>query len=251
MDTKGDQILNLALVATCFVPAYGGSRMVLFSGANESNQGAVQILDVTTWKWTIGPPTVYRSSFACAVSGDHFIVWSGGFKRAIHNETLVYDMKTSKWVSSYTAAPHESTLRVLQAPTRHDPYTIATSSPDDTPNLVDTSSDEKRHVNILIVIAGALLTVVLTAICMYLGMTNRLILGRKVRSPHGPSQPFSRHPHAIVKDPTAKRNVQEGVIEMEPIPQNPHTEVEQDPTAMHSYMNEWESSDDEKVVRDC
>jgi hypothetical protein len=63
--------------------AYNGTKMLLFGGDSSSSEpsvGMLHILDVRNmiWSKTEGvDPSLGRSSMACAVSGDNFIVWGG------------------------------------------------------------------------------------------------------------------------------------------------------------------------------
>lgn len=73
----------------CFVPAYGGTKMVLFGGfTNGSARQQVASsdifeFDVATLSWKkLSPPSgqdpnLGRAYAACAVSGDMFVVWGG------------------------------------------------------------------------------------------------------------------------------------------------------------------------------
>ncbi|KAF9206669.1 hypothetical protein BGZ49_002030 [Haplosporangium sp. Z 27] len=94
--------------SACFVPAYNATTMVLFGGI--LNQGLpasdIYFLNLTTMAWTKGPDAGtadVRSSSSCAVTGDYFISW-GGFDGSFPvrtNSTIVYNMKTNTWVSTF------------------------------------------------------------------------------------------------------------------------------------------------------
>lgn len=97
--------------AACMVPAYGGTKMVLFGGFGNPDRtggvfgpalGDIFILDLNLMSWTRGseaPSAEARGGHSCAVSGDYLIVWGGSF--ASRNDVLVYNMKTSSWTSRY------------------------------------------------------------------------------------------------------------------------------------------------------
>ncbi|CAO3574104.1 unnamed protein product [Mortierella alpina] len=94
----------------CMVPAYGGTKMILFGGCTISRRslGSIYILDMKTLSWTKGPdvdPTQNRSGMACAVAGDNFVVWGGEhFETSIVNlaSTLVFNLKTNQWTTQFS-----------------------------------------------------------------------------------------------------------------------------------------------------
>ncbi|KAF9976775.1 hypothetical protein BGZ75_000174, partial [Mortierella antarctica] len=64
----------------CMVPAYKGTKMVVFGGRTRDNvvRGSIFFLDVLEMKWSKGPdadPSQHRSDMACAVAGDNFVIW--------------------------------------------------------------------------------------------------------------------------------------------------------------------------------
>ncbi|KAG0007088.1 hypothetical protein BGZ65_008903 [Modicella reniformis] len=103
---------------SCFVPAYGGSKMILFGGAelvNDTTIADIYVLDVANLTWTKGANIANkdrRQAAACGVSNSQFISW-GGHKlelddvpRSVPNSTLVvYNIKTNRWTSTYIAPP--------------------------------------------------------------------------------------------------------------------------------------------------
>jgi len=237
-------------IPTCFVSAYGGSKMALFSG--KDTQSAVYILDVATLVWRKGPSIPKLTFAACAVSGDQFILWSGHTTNStgqheISNRTLLYSMKTETWVSDYTPPPP----------------TVRTPARDPAWGSDDMSSQDKKVHGIIIIIIGVLLPVSATVISVCIGVTkqpkttNRGGGGDGIppnsheeqkwyksgpfrwlsqRSP-GKQQP-TKHPHAIVVDPAGKRNVQEGAVEVEQPLQHPHTtEIEGDKAELDGYCH--------------
>ncbi|KAG0354215.1 hypothetical protein BC939DRAFT_479645 [Gamsiella multidivaricata] len=106
--------------AACFVPAYSGSKMILFGG--DSNVGSttddgpaygdIYVLDVVTMTWTRGADADLvsaRVGHACAVSGDYFIAW-GGFNNgnqdgSVPNVITVYNLKSGTWTTDYVYSP--------------------------------------------------------------------------------------------------------------------------------------------------
>jgi hypothetical protein len=171
------------------------------------------------------------------------------------NATLVYNLKTETWTSEYIAPPP-----------------IQSTS--------DSTFREKGLVNIILIITGALLTIILTAISVYIGISKRLegdtdnasrkssfevltdtsdkaplgsgsdssgvssnhhnrhnwFTARLLRRLHKKSngaRPLSGDPHALSIDPTTRRSVQEGAVEVEFLVQHPHSLVVQDLTTDH------------------
>ncbi|KAF9133811.1 hypothetical protein BGW39_008854 [Mortierella sp. 14UC] len=66
----------------CMVPAYQGTKMIVFGGAGLDGvaKAGIYILDVRTREWTAGQtadPAQARTNMACAASGDSFIAWGG------------------------------------------------------------------------------------------------------------------------------------------------------------------------------
>ena len=284
MYTTGGVPLKVDGLEDCFVPAYGGSKMVyfnyLFDGPDQADQTTILILDVATRTWTKGTPGGDLQYHACAVSGDHLVVWNSDRHTNI-SSTLVYNMATNEWVSSYTPRSR-------------------------VPRTATMDKTEEGHIKITIIVTGALLTVILTTISFYLGLTKQVkdavqstssngsssntlgtgsdididdlstvVLPRDPTCPDSTStrassssrwkemmsisnlfrltvaQPPPKHPHVIVGDLTAKRGVQEGAIEIESISQDPHTIIEQEPIATFSDKAESESSDEEECIATC
>jgi len=94
---------------SCLVPAYGGTKMVMFGGLrNNKSLRDVRILDLANLRWTRGtdvPPGNARDGMACAVSYDSLIVWGGIDSNSLKvtEKPLVYNIATNKWVDSYVA----------------------------------------------------------------------------------------------------------------------------------------------------
>lgn len=164
----------------CFIPAYGGSKMAIYTF---NKIGAVYLLDVTTRTWKRGALSPSSGGTACAVSGDQFIVWGGFVNNELISRTQVYDMKTDKWTTKYVAPPHlpATASPTLPTPSQHVPNTTATSTPG------DTSMSDKKLVIIIAIVTGTLLTIILTAISVYLGLTKRSKTDIQSTSFNGPS----------------------------------------------------------------
>ncbi|KAF9271224.1 hypothetical protein BGZ68_004006 [Mortierella alpina] len=114
-DATGD--LPSARSESCLVPAYSGSKMVLFGGRGSWDEtmptgralSDIYILDVATRIWTRGPNVGTggaRIGHVCAVSGDYFISWGGMVDtNSPISDTVVYNLKTSTWTSRYEYPP--------------------------------------------------------------------------------------------------------------------------------------------------
>ncbi|KAF9983904.1 hypothetical protein BGZ75_004544 [Mortierella antarctica] len=81
------------------VPAYNGTKMVVFGGVNVARQtvAGIYVLDVETMIWTKGKdidPLLSRSDMACSVAGDNFIAWGGNAAGPDRNDA---NMKRSGW----------------------------------------------------------------------------------------------------------------------------------------------------------
>lgn len=174
LSTVGDVVLSSYV--PCFVPAYGGSKMVLFSG--DSKQSAVYILDVSTLTWKKSPYIPMLAGSACAVSGDQFIAW-GGVGSGTSDKTLIYDMKLEAWTSNYVA-PQLSSTGTLPTPTQdtsrtiNTPSTTTASNTIATPDLGSNPSNDTKPNTIIFVVAVILLLIVLLAVFVYLRRTKRL-----------------------------------------------------------------------------
>ncbi|CAO3563815.1 unnamed protein product [Mortierella alpina] len=110
-----------SLVSHCMVPAYNGTKMIVFGGALYPDvvtmtNGAIEpatitrsiyVLDVKSLTWTKGldpDPQYARSDMACGVSGDNFVAW-GGEVHAKYITTLgtpiIYNLKTNTWTKEF------------------------------------------------------------------------------------------------------------------------------------------------------
>ncbi|KAF9286091.1 hypothetical protein BGZ68_003252 [Mortierella alpina] len=106
----------VARKAHCLVPAYGGTKMILFGGflgVGDRVSSDIYSLDMPTLTWTklTDPGEPYaRAYHACAVSNDMFISWGGADKNwnvTRNNPTLVYNLKKNVWQDTYSAKPEE------------------------------------------------------------------------------------------------------------------------------------------------
>ncbi|KAK5814604.1 hypothetical protein F5H01DRAFT_346974 [Linnemannia elongata] len=100
----------------CMVSAYGGTRMIVFGGFGN---GTTPLSDIyflesnsTSTKWTKGTDggdSVARAHTACAVTNDLFVAWGGtkdGVNTITSNITIVYNLKTNQWQTTYSPLPY-------------------------------------------------------------------------------------------------------------------------------------------------
>ncbi|KAF9145307.1 hypothetical protein BG015_011936 [Linnemannia schmuckeri] len=109
--------------ASCFVPAYQSTKMILFGGLTTTlaTLGDIYILDVATLTWTRGPDggtTIARFASACAVTNDYFISWGGANMLAAANTatTVVYNIKTASWTTNFDGSSVTSPTESLYVP---------------------------------------------------------------------------------------------------------------------------------------
>ncbi|KAI8363278.1 hypothetical protein B0O80DRAFT_433321 [Mortierella sp. GBAus27b] len=145
LNTTGN--VQLIAVSPCLVPAYGGSKMVLF--AIRDNISNVYVLDVATLTWTKSSPILGIYGSACGVSGDQLIIWGGTtFKDNATDKTLVYDIKAEAWMTTYTAPS-------LSTPTSNN-------------------GKDVKLITIIVVATVALLMVIMMTVFLFHRRTNRL-----------------------------------------------------------------------------
>ncbi|KAF9363233.1 hypothetical protein BGX34_004581 [Mortierella sp. NVP85] len=114
----------------CFVPAYGGSKMILYGGfMNESATSDLYILDLESFTWfrgaSVDDPSGARGNAACAVAGDYLVVYGGTsipFASNFLTTALVYNLRTNQWVSEFIpqgeqSLPSASSTTSVMAPT--------------------------------------------------------------------------------------------------------------------------------------
>ncbi|KAF9427622.1 hypothetical protein BGZ76_002246 [Entomortierella beljakovae] len=112
----------------CFVPAYSGSKMILFGGTTSGSDpskngviyGDIYILDVDTLTWTQGTnaPAVVIGIYGhnCAYSNDQLIVWGGYPLQATTNDAFVYNLKTSTWTDNFVALKDSQSATTAATP---------------------------------------------------------------------------------------------------------------------------------------
>ncbi|KAG0228933.1 hypothetical protein B0O80DRAFT_440580 [Mortierella sp. GBAus27b] len=187
-ETTGGSFAD-SVVVSCFVPAHNGSKMLLFLQYVLSKPSLiVHVLDVKTRTWTSGPVNSnYPSNgYVCSVSGDQLIaIGLSTNGKALPSDSVVYNIKSEKWVATYTPSPPEPTL-----PTQPD------SNTDDQGN---------KKVIIIVVVTGVLLAIILTAIAAYIGATKRSKSRAQSTGPDGsPDSPDSKSDVATPGEVLAK-----------------------------------------------
>ncbi|KAG9071500.1 hypothetical protein KI688_005712 [Linnemannia hyalina] len=125
---------------SCMVPAYNGTKILLFGGNTDTTQSvdSLFILDVQTMTWTQADSSLdARSDMACSVSGDNFIVW-GGYKRFPGNPflpasatPLIYNIHLGKWTTTYTRGSNPPA-----------PVTTGTGKPNPSPTGNDDTNNK-------------------------------------------------------------------------------------------------------------
>ncbi|KAF9945791.1 hypothetical protein BGZ65_010358, partial [Modicella reniformis] len=97
-------------ISACLASANDGNQLVYFGGYTRDKVSIhrdIHILDIKTMTWRKGTNISNkerRSEAACAVSGDQFVIWGGQQQGIPFNNTIVYNIKTNKWVKSFKAA---------------------------------------------------------------------------------------------------------------------------------------------------
>ncbi|KAF9374217.1 hypothetical protein CPC16_001426 [Podila verticillata] len=115
-----------ARVRHCAVPWMGGQKMVVFGGFVDSAWTValddIWELDLSTYVWSKGTNAtgLGRGLMVCAISNNSFVSWGGQDKTGIvsSNSTLVYDLSSNAWVSSYVSgavppSPQKSNTGVI------------------------------------------------------------------------------------------------------------------------------------------
>ncbi|KAG0263247.1 hypothetical protein BG011_009082 [Mortierella polycephala] len=103
--TTGDQ--PGSVFAHCMVPAYKGTKMVLFGGRRRIGQssGSIYILDLETLSWKRGAdvdPSQARYSMTCTAAGDSFVVFGGSSDtNSPKDDMLIYNLKTNQWTDQF------------------------------------------------------------------------------------------------------------------------------------------------------
>ncbi|KAI8358636.1 hypothetical protein B0O80DRAFT_441149 [Mortierella sp. GBAus27b] len=152
--TKGDTPRSRR--AGCLVSFDGGKKIVLaggYSGDTSASLGDIYILDMATLTWKVGPSiaTEYsRSGSACGVSNNQLIMWSGTFddirsSLLATNTTLVFNLTTNTWTSSYTALPKPKST------------TSATTLNQTSTGMTDVTNDSDGNGPRLVIILGSVI----------------------------------------------------------------------------------------------
>ncbi|KAF9127946.1 hypothetical protein BGW39_005457 [Mortierella sp. 14UC] len=145
--------------SSCFVPAYQGTKMVLFGGLTTTlvTLGDIYILDVATLTWTRGPDgglTVARFESACAVTNDYFISWGGTNLAATNTATtVVYNIKTASWTTNFDGSSTTGSLYV--------------------PSSMNPGGPGSTRINLPAVIGGSVAAVVVVVIAVALILRKR------------------------------------------------------------------------------
>jgi len=199
----------------CAVPAYGGTKIVLF-GDDRVSTSFVYVFDTAkrSWKKGLTTPSLIEES-ACAVTGDQFIIWGGKVNEKPTDKMLIYNMKTNKWVTSYTAPPRNTTATT----TILDPH-VPQPSPKSTsvPSANETQEpsarsppNETKYVTIIVAVTAVLMAIILGSIFVYFRRTKRSNSGDQDASPNGSSTGLSDIRGSVtvtVKNETALRTSQ-------------------------------------------
>ncbi|KAF9348307.1 hypothetical protein BGX34_002557 [Mortierella sp. NVP85] len=175
----------------CAVPAYGGTKIALFG--NDFQKGVVHVFDSAKRTYTKGvaAPSIIRDS-ACAVTGDQFIIWGGMVNEKPTDTILIFNMKTNKWITSYTAPPRNTTATTttLVSLTSGPSQTSSVPSPSGTqqPNA-HSSSGETKLVTIIVIVVVVLMAFILGLIFAFFRRTKRSNSGDQ--DPNGSSTALS------------------------------------------------------------
>ncbi|KAF9432847.1 hypothetical protein BGZ76_010241 [Entomortierella beljakovae] len=174
IDLSTSATLPVPRTGSCFLPAYGGTKMILFGGVTRVGQFAalsdIFILDTATKRWIQGasaPDIERRQGSSCGFSNDQLIVW-GGWDENYNikkNATLIYNFKTNAWQTGYTAPaslPSPSTTK----PGGSDQPNESSSSP---PGVSETGTPTKGKPSIGVIIGpivGILVIVIVVVVFM-------------------------------------------------------------------------------------
>ncbi|OAQ22197.1 hypothetical protein K457DRAFT_26296 [Linnemannia elongata AG-77] len=114
------------LAGSCMVPAYSGTKMLVFGGFDvfaEAGIDTLYILDVPTLTWSLGGKYQPRTGMVCSVSGDYLIVWGGmgisqskgdSGKVIPADETLIiYNIKTAQWTTQYLTSDNSNKIAAI------------------------------------------------------------------------------------------------------------------------------------------
>lgn len=159
MDTTGTSPGDVS--GHCMVPAYGGSKMIVFGGHDLDGiaKADIYFFELSTREWTTGKaadPAQARTNMACVVAGDSFIAWGGeNGQKIMDNIPIVYDMKNNQWTTQFN--------RVITATTTLGVIPSATSN-----SATLTSSESKTNSAVIGGgIAGAVVVIALVGFLFY------------------------------------------------------------------------------------
>lgn len=150
----------------CMVPAYNGTKLILFGGRTATaSLGDIYLYDVLKSKWSPGAPGGTgraRSSHVCAVSGDMFLAW-GGVKFTSEGGvplelTSVYNLATNTWVDKYEAPPIPTTSvpKTATATTSSNSNSPTVPVPSSEPEPQQPRAFERYGIPVIAVVAVAL-----------------------------------------------------------------------------------------------
>ncbi|KAF9939871.1 hypothetical protein BGZ65_009059 [Modicella reniformis] len=196
--------------SACLVPAFGGSKMVLFGGFIRHEVKVlsdIHILDLDTMVWTRGPNVESngRARAACAVSNDQLIAWGGQGEKGSDNGSLdstdVFNIKTNKWTTTYSAAPGSS----------------SSTTPTEGPLTDNSQSSTPVTIIAAVALSVAGLVIVVGAVLLY-RVHRRLLqetLQDPARKPRDPAAPFASYDNSSFHGSLDKDYLGHG-------PQEPH-----------------------------
>ncbi|KAF8941403.1 hypothetical protein BGZ58_009486 [Dissophora ornata] len=126
-----------ARMSHCMVPAYGGTKMIVFGGIDQTGAvlGDIYALDVATLTWTKGVDggaIVARGNTVCAITNDLFLAWGGcdsEITALTSSITVVYNMKSNAWQSTYTPTPQPGATTAPSTPSSSTSPLPSPSSP--------------------------------------------------------------------------------------------------------------------------
>ncbi|KAF9933815.1 hypothetical protein BGZ75_004546 [Mortierella antarctica] len=195
-----------SLVSHCMVPAYNGTKFIVFGGAlypdvvmevdgvisRAAIKGSIYILDVQTLTWSKGAdadPQYIRSDMACGVSGDNFVAW-GGEVHATYISTLgtpiIYNLKTNSWTKEF--------VQTLNLKSNETPSSTTANTATPTGSSAVRSDDGNKTRRIAVGV-GAAVAAILVAGLIYacrssshrLAFYSRVSITNQGRNPQQPS----------------------------------------------------------------
>ncbi|KAI8605018.1 hypothetical protein EDD21DRAFT_440688 [Dissophora ornata] len=228
----------------CFVPAYNGTKIILYGGATFATQPVflndVYILDVTSGVWTQGLNAgEARGGVSCAISNDQLIIWGGFTNQGMSTQTLVYNIKTNVWTTNYTLPA--ATTTVKSTPTASSsvktPATgsgSASSSPSN--NTPPTQSSGSSHtVVILGATVGALVLVVVAGALLYRARSSRIkVVDFKLE----PENFFNQRPDRNDSAASASDLHEMNNFKQPPTSDSMHQSLVQHPSPMNGHLHQ-------------